>query len=226
MSSDYHYGWRDIGMGPRRKEPLIKGVYGNFDFNNQVDERYVQPKGCPFCSIVLTWFDKIQKHICTKCGHPMTEQDRRILEGREDPTPTIDKQKVLPNNDIEIDESGFTPMKRAGNTDVLTRREQADGIGSGYVKTLPSRRDKKSGLYETPSGKLIPLDPDREKMLNQGYILTDGEDIVHESSSNTWETITPSELRMRENPKHRDRFRSYDEPSGLSVNGRSGYKDE
>jgi hypothetical protein len=238
--SDRYHSWRDIGMGPTRREPLIKNVIGNFDFNNEVDNRYTQPKGCPFCAIVLTYSDKIKKHFCCKCGHPLTEEDRRILDGRDPPIkPTIDKQRVLPNNnEIEIDsvgstadaaggirknEEGFSPMKRGANSDVVTSREQADGIGSGYIKTLPSKGGKKSNLYQTPSGKLIPLDPDRQNLINSGKLIIDANDIIPESTgSNQFETVTPSELRMRESPEYRDRFRHYEHgndehKSGLQV---------
>ena len=231
--SDRYYGWRDIGTGPRRTEPLIKNVIGNFDYMK--DEQMVEPPpGCEFCGIVLTYFDKIKKRICTRCGHPMTDEDKRILDGIDTPIkPTIDKQKVLPNNDIEIDdtgstatatsirknEEGFRPMKRGANSDVVTSREQAGGIGSTFIKKLPSRGGKKQNLYETPNGKLIPLDADRQKMINQGKIITDAEDIIP-SGPGVIEAISSNELRQRESPEYRECFRKYDESSGLSVGGK------
>jgi hypothetical protein len=244
--SEYHYGWRDIGLGPIRTEPTIRGVFGNFDFMKEEQQKYEEPKGCEFCGIVLTYSDKIKKSFCTKCGHPLTEEDRRILSTPgASVVPTIDKERVLPNNEIEIDdiggtgsmirknEEGFTPMKRGANSDSVSRREQTEGIGSGYIKALPSSsRDKKRNnpnLYRTPSGDLIPLDSDRRKMIDEGKIIISAKDEIPEGTGpNHAEVVSSDELRRRkeENARYDGRYegRSESYPEDPDNYSNSGLK--
>jgi hypothetical protein len=232
MSDDYYYNWRDIGFGPVRTKPMISHVIGNFDDNNNNEPYLKESDFCSVCQCELVYIDRIKKKVCRDHGCNLTPEEQRILSTKREDDPTIDKAKVLPNRDIEIDEiatttagagiirkneGGFTPMKRGANSDAIARREEAE-TGGGYTVAIPSRRSKKK---EDPND----FDPDglKAKLEAQGaYIISSeitmpkGVD-VKQTYNSEQELYRQKQMRLREPFEVGPVVVDNDENSGLKV---------
>jgi hypothetical protein len=228
MSSKYYYGWRDLGFGPIRK-PEITAVIGNFTSNDYVvkspDE--IEKEYCSNCQCKLVFSAKINKWICPNHGCNLTKEESDIILGKDPPsssslppslpttttTTAFEEQANSLLDDLEPGVGGgFIPMQRAGNTDVISRQEgKAVGgnTGGGYTMTIPSRKKKgEGGYYTTPSGKLISIDSDRQKLIDSGYTITDADDKIPSSSDGEGGTYnSESELNKQRQIRLREPFK-------------------
>jgi hypothetical protein len=213
--SDYHYSWRDIGLGSiRREEPMP--IIGNFDF---MKEQYREPKGCEICGVVLTYSDKIKKSFCTRCGRPLTEEDRMILSGADKDAPREIDEIGATSSTIATGDSGATAMKRGGNSDKIARQEEGNVIGTGFIQALPSRRKQNN-----PNSILDENDGTRRVMERQGAYLTHSEvkmptpgvDVKETYDAGTWHAMNEREYYYRR--RNYGRGLDFDnQSSGLKV---------
>jgi hypothetical protein len=241
---DYYYTRLEPGLGYIRK-PLITSVIGNFDDNNNGSGEK-EEEGCLYCGIVLEYSDKAKRKFCFKCGWPLTAEELKSLAAKDFQPATIDEEKVLPNNDIRIDkiggtsvggagaggdaasirrnEEGFTPMKRGANSDAVARREQREGVGSGFIAPLRSRPEKKKK----------PTDPDIARIENQGGYVFESTEIIPKGGMETYNPQTQRAINERERQYRRRTGRpefevgeiSNQNASGLNVGGSSSRKKE
>src|SRR5215212_9112904 len=167
------YGWRDIGLGPRRTTgPEINKIIGNFTSNDGVVKGPgdIAKEYCNNCGCKLVYSTKIKKWICSEKGCNLTKEESDILLGKASlplsspsqqtttPATAFEKQANSLLDGLEDGEGGgFIPMQRAGNTDVISRQEGGAGNGGGYTMTMPSSSYSISISSEvslrTPDGK-------------------------------------------------------------------------
>jgi hypothetical protein len=78
MSS--YYGWRDIGLGPRRTGPEINIIIGN-STNNEGSRAPsdIAKDYCRYDGTKLIYSDKIKKWFCSICGADLTYEERSKL---------------------------------------------------------------------------------------------------------------------------------------------------
>ena len=130
------------------------------------------------CGRKLVYSDKIQKRFCPECFSNLTRVERDILLT---PTNNISaaEDTVGVSDDIETgiihpNEEGFVPMKRGGNTDVITRQLEDEAGGSfarqptrmerirdkRYAQQFPGLDDELRGIVRKAGGHIVKTSED------------------------------------------------------------------
>ena len=144
------YGWRDIGLGPRREEITI---VGNFDFQNETKSPAdIAKEYCSNCQVKLVYSNIIKKWICPKHGCNLTQEESDILLGKA--TASTSPAAANVPTTASVDDlppgvgGGFIPSTQqssgSSSNNVINRQKEAERTdGGGHTIRIPSSRKSK-----------------------------------------------------------------------------------